>query len=240
MTANASTTKPSSAPPGSRSCSVRSTRESSPRSQNGCKPARRGERSSVPSPIPRSFARWSPSMKFTPEGELDGQQSVLPVRRTVTGSGRRPRQNRQYYAVGAGSAFACFMCMNPRRNPMKRLLRAVAVLLVALVAIPLFAASRNLVDDVIRMYRSGVPEEAIVQFVQKTDGRFDVTADDLIAMADAKMPRTIIKAVLDESDIRSGREGVRDTRAASTTVVVELPYYNSWYDPWYYDPFWYG
>src|SRR5258708_14046341 len=59
-------------------------------------------------------------------------------------------------------------------------------------------------------------------------------------MADAKMPRTIIKAVLDESDIRSGREGVRDSRAASTTVVVERPYYNSWYDPWYYDPFWYG
>ena len=80
----------------------------------------------------------------------------------------------------------------------------------------------------------------IIQFVQKTDGRFDVTADDLIAMADAKMPRTIIKAVLDESDVRSGREGVRDTRAASTTVVVERPYYNSWYDPWYYDPFWYG
>src|SRR6266852_2382895 len=130
--------------------------------------------------------------------------------------------------------------MNPRRNPMKRFLRAVAVLLVALVAIPLFAASRNLVDDVIRMYRSGVPEEAIVQFVQKSDGRFDVTADDLIAMADAKMPRTIIKAVLDESDIRSGRQGVRDSRAASTTVVVERPYYNSWYDPWYYDPFWYG
>src|SRR5258708_30220318 len=129
--------------------------------------------------------------------------------------------------------------MSPRRNPMRHPVRAVAVLLVALLAIPLFAASRSLVDDVIRMYKSGVPEESIVQFVQKADGRFDVTADDLIAMADAKVPRTVIKAVLDESDARNGREAVRDTRApSSTTVVVERPYYG-YYDPWYYNPYWY-
>jgi hypothetical protein len=122
---------------------------------------------------------------------------------------------------------------------MRHTVRAVAVLLVALLAIPLFAASRSLVDDVIRMYKSGVPEESIVQFVQKADGRFDVTADDLIAMADAKVPRTVIKAVLDESDARNGRETVRDTRApASTTVVVERPY-SGYYDPWYYNSYWY-
>ena len=124
---------------------------------------------------------------------------------------------------------------------MKPILRAIAVLLVAVVAVPLFAVTRNLTDDVIRMYKSGVPEESIIQFVQKTDGRFDVSADDLIAMADAKLPRTIIKAVLDESDVRNGREGVRDSRESSTTVVVERPYYGyGYYDPYYYDPFWYG
>ena len=52
-------------------------------------------------------------------------------------------------------------------------------LLVALIAVPLFAASANPVDDVIRMYKSGVPEDAIIQFIQKADKRFDVTADDL-------------------------------------------------------------
>ena len=119
--------------------------------------------------------------------------------------------------------------------------RTLAVTLVALIAVPLFAASANLVDDVIRMYKSGVPEEAIIQFVQKADGRFDVSADDLIAMADAKVPRTIIKAVLDESDARNGREVVRDTRApSSTTVVVERPYNGyGYYDPYYYSPYWY-
>jgi uncharacterized membrane protein YgcG len=112
--------------------------------------------------------------------------------------------------------------------------------LVALLAVPMFAAGRNLVDDVIRMYKSGVPEESIVTFVQKADGRFDVSADDLIAMADAKVPRTVIKAVLDESDARNGREAVRDSRSpSSTTVVVERPYGYGYYDPYYYSPYWY-
>lgn len=121
-------------------------------------------------------------------------------------------------------------------------LRAVAVLLVALVAVPLFAASAGLVDDVIRMYKSGVPEDAIIHFVQRSDARFDVNADDLIALSDAKIPRTIIKAVLDEADVRNDRHDVRDSReASSTTVVVERPYsYGGYYDPWYYDPYWYG
>lgn len=128
---------------------------------------------------------------------------------------------------------------------MKPIIRAVAVLLVALVAIPLFAASRNLVDEVIRMYKSGVPEEAVIQYVQKSDARFDVTADDLIALADAKVPRTVIKAVLDESDARSGRPAVNDTRASSsgssTQVVVAAPgYYDPYYYPYYYSPYWYG
>src|SRR5258707_1270422 len=133
-------------------------------------------------------------------------------------------QNGGVYPAVAGSALAWFTCMSPRRYPMRPSIRAVAVLLVALVAVPLFAISRNpvdsisrtpvdsvrrnLVDDVIRMYKSGVPEEAIIQFVQKADNRFDVSADDLIAMADAKIPRTIIKAVLDVSDVRNGRSDV--------------------------------
>jgi hypothetical protein len=129
--------------------------------------------------------------------------------------------------------------------------RTLAVTLVALLALPLFAASANPVDDVIRMYRSGVPEEAIIQFVQKANTRFDVTADDLIALSDAKVPRTIIKAVLDEADVINGRGTVHDSRPASRTTVVVSPGYGYgygyygyapyWgYDPWFYDPFFYG
>src|SRR5258706_4147062 len=94
-----------------------------------------------------------------------------------------------------------FPDVRSKENLMKSL-RAVAVLLVALVAVPLFAESATLVDDVIRMYKSGVPEDAIIHFVQRSDARFDVNADDLIALSDAKVPRTIIKAVLDEADVR--------------------------------------
>jgi hypothetical protein len=133
-----------------------------------------------------------------------------------------------------------------KEMPMKTL-RRFAIVLVALVAVPLFAAGTNLVDDVLRMYKSGVPEDAIIQFVQKSNARFDVTADDLIALSDAKVPRTIIKAVLDEADVRNDRHDVRDVRGndgeSRTTVVVERPYfgyYGGWYDPWYYDNYWYG
>lgn len=151
---------------------------------------------------------------------------------------------------------------------MRPFIRAAAVLLVALVAVPLFAlsgnpvdtsrnpvaaVSRNLVDDVIRMYKSGVPEEAIIQFVQKADNRFDVSADDLIAMADAKVPRTIIKVVLDVSDVRNGRSDVHDSRGPApspspATMALEEPdvYDYPWYGGYpywgypYYDPYWYG
>jgi hypothetical protein len=130
---------------------------------------------------------------------------------------------------------------------MRPFIRAVAVLLVALAAVPLFAVSRNPVDDVIRMYKSGVPEEAIIQFVQKADNRFDVSADDLIAMADAKIPRTIIKVVLDVSDVRNGRSDVHDSRgpepspatmALEGSDVYDYPWYYGY--PEYYDPYWYG
>jgi hypothetical protein len=139
--------------------------------------------------------------------------------------------------------------------PMRPFIRAAAVLLLALVAVPLFAVSSNPVDDVIRMYKAGVPEEAIIQFVQKADNRFDVTADDLIAMADAKVPRTIIKVVLDVSDVRNGRSDVHDSRGPSpapspATMALEEPdavYDYPWYYgypylgyPAYYDPYWYG
>lgn len=131
--------------------------------------------------------------------------------------------------------------------PMKRILNLFAILLVSLIAVPMFADNRgSIVDDVIRMTRSGVPEESIIDFVHKTDGRFDVSADDMIAMTDAKVSRFVMKAVLDEADARDGRETPRDVRDRSTTrvvvsprVVVGSPYY---YDPFYYgyDPFWYG
>ena len=101
----------------------------------------------------------------------------------------------------------------------------------------------NIVDEVIRMWKSNVAEDDIVAYIRKADTRFVVTADDVIAMSDAKVPRTVIKAVLDEADYRGDRSRPVERR----TVYVAPPYYYGgyygpryYYDPWFYDPWFYG
>jgi hypothetical protein len=125
----------------------------------------------------------------------------------------------------------------------KRLVIGFVALLIAAVAVPLSAAERNsnsVVDEVIRMWKANVAEETIIQYVEKADARFTVSADDVIDMADAKVPRTVIKAVLDEADAR----GDTSRREERTRTVYVPRYYGygygpSYYDPWYYDP-WYA
>ena len=121
---------------------------------------------------------------------------------------------------------------------MKRTLQAVALVLISFMAAPLFAMERNLVDDVIRMTQAGVSEDAIVEFVHKSDVRSAISADDMIAMTDAKVSRFVMKALLDEAD----RNGVSRDRNSSDrrTVVVERAYAAPYYYPSYYDPFWYS
>lgn len=118
--------------------------------------------------------------------------------------------------------------------------KRLAILIIA-IATPLAAAERNnVVDEVIRMWKANVPEETIIQYVEKADARFTVSADDVIDMADAKVPRTVIKAVLDEADAR----GDTSRREERPRTVYVPRYYSGWYgpsyyDPWYYDP-WYA
>jgi hypothetical protein len=128
----------------------------------------------------------------------------------------------------------------------------IAVLLTA-AAIPAFALddrnatstkATNVVDEVIRMWKSNVSEDEIISYVHKVNTRFSVSADDIIDMTDAKVPRTVIKAVLDEADRRD--DGRYDRR--TTVYVAPAPYYGygypyyygpAYYDPWFYDP-WYA
>jgi hypothetical protein len=134
---------------------------------------------------------------------------------------------------------------------MKRSLPLLAFLLLAFVSLPLFAVQRSVVDDVIRMTKAGVAEETILDFVKKAEARYDVTADDMIAMSDAKVSRIVMKAVLDQADSTNGRstphdalaDGRGDRVVRETVVVGGVPYgYYSRYAPWpyWYDPFWYG
>lgn len=138
---------------------------------------------------------------------------------------------------------------------MKRYL--LAALLIAFAAVPLFAARRstNIVDDVVRMQKSGIAEDEIIAFVHKGESRMDVTADDMIALHDAGVSRAVIKAILDESDARGERRdsyrrdgdgyASRDYAYVAPRVYsygyYGVPYfYDPFYSPYYYDPFWYG
>ena len=124
---------------------------------------------------------------------------------------------------------------------MRRMIQAAAVALMGLVAIPLFAVeSRNVVDDVIRMTRAGVSEEAIVDFVHKNNDRIEVNADDMIAMADAKVSRFVMKAILDDADVSDGRSNRQIVERDTVVVAPRYGGYGYTYDPYYYDPFWYG
>ncbi|HEX3067884.1 MAG TPA: hypothetical protein VHX14_04865 [Thermoanaerobaculia bacterium] len=115
----------------------------------------------------------------------------------------------------------------------KHIIHAVAALFLVIVAAPLFAVQRNVVDEVIRMTRAGVAEDAMLDYVDKTDIRIAVTGDDVIAMTEANVPKAVIKEVVDSS----GRnKSYRDRGYVSPRVVVAPSYYDPYY---YYDPFYY-
>jgi hypothetical protein len=65
-------------------------------------------------------------------------------------------------------------------------------------AAPLAAAPTRLVDDVIRMSRAGVSDDAIVAFVQTLRDRPAVTADEVIAMKGAGVSDAVIRAMIVE------------------------------------------
>ena len=127
--------------------------------------------------------------------------------------------------------------------------RLTFLFLFLLAATPLLAVQttkETIVQDVIRMAKSGVDDDTIIEFVEKYDGRFDVSADDLIAMTEAKVSKDVVKAVVSEADSRNEEADKADGRDAERTYVrpstVYYPYYvPRYYSPYsYYDPFWYG
>ena len=121
----------------------------------------------------------------------------------------------------------------------KHIIHAVAALFLVIVAAPLFAVQRNVVDEVIRMTRAGVAEDAILEYVDKTDIRISVTGDDVIAMTEANVPKAVVKAVVDAAGARrDGNYRNRSYSYSSPRVVVSPSFYDPYYYN-YYDPFWY-
>lgn len=130
---------------------------------------------------------------------------------------------------------------------MKRLIPLFALLLLV-VSAPVFGLDdkgsqrRSVVDDVIRMAQSSVPDDAIISFVVHTRDQFEATADDIIAMTNAHVSKDVIKAVIDEAADRKEHP----ERTQRTYVRSEVYYGGGWYDPYYspyysyYNPSWYG
>jgi hypothetical protein len=137
----------------------------------------------------------------------------------------------------------------------KRLISVVGAFLFIAAALPMLAfdngtdpstASRSasarrpvIIDEVIRMSQAGVGDDAIISYVRKYRDRFDVNADDVIALTDAHVSKDVVKEVVDEAASR--KLDRRDS--APTTRFYTGVYVNPWYYPsygYYYDPFFYG
>ncbi len=145
---------------------------------------------------------------------------------------------------------------------MKRLL---CLALFLFCAAPLFAIQTNLIDDVIRMSRSHVADETIIEFVQSSPERISVTADDMIAMTSAGVSQPVINAVLEKAKTAAPTDAVPSTSTQSqpaaapapeTTgqtpppdqggcltfdppVSLVFPFYGTFIPPQLWDPYWY-
>lgn len=139
---------------------------------------------------------------------------------------------------------------------MKRTISAVAVLMF-LAAAPVFALDppdrdgrtvdrendrTSVIDDVIRMSKAGVDDDAIIKFVRESKNLYVVDADVIIALTDAKVSKPVLEAVMDEGYERGNGRARREDGRRTRTVYTRPSYaYDPWFYPYsYYDPFWYG
>jgi hypothetical protein len=113
------------------------------------------------------------------------------------------------------------------------------------VAAPAFAVRTVMVvDEVIRMSKAGVADDAVIAYVKKTPNAFEINGDDVIAMNDAHVSSAVMKFVIDESAERMKEDRRDDGKSRETTNVYVRPMVSPYYyDPYYYgyyNPYWYG
>ena len=117
-----------------------------------------------------------------------------------------------------------------------------------LFATPLLALKTTIVDDVIRMSRAGVAEQTILDFV-KAAPPSSLTADDVIAMKDAGVPKSVVDAMLAMSEPATSAPGTTppaeatppdDQNRSDSGPIVSLfwPWCPSC-DPAIVDPWWF-
>jgi hypothetical protein len=145
---------------------------------------------------------------------------------------------------------------------MKRIVFSVAIVL--LFVPPLFAIQTNLIDDVIRMTRSGVASDTIIEFVKTSREQIEVSADDIIAMKNAGVAPDVIRAVIARGDSTGDSANAApssqpadqppasgepsDQTAASDPggcvtfeppISLLFPWSGVFYPPQLWDPYWY-
>ena len=112
---------------------------------------------------------------------------------------------------------------------MKRWVLAVAVLLILIAAVPLFAVTTTVTQDVIRLSHAKVADDSIIAFVQAKRGKVEIGADDIIAMSQAGVSKAVITAIIDESAAR--RQAAQ--RDDPPPAYYPYPYYSY---PRFYGP----
>ena len=113
---------------------------------------------------------------------------------------------------------------------MKRFVTVVIVALALFAAMPIFAGTPNVAEDVIRLWQAKVGDDAIIAFVQGKRGEFAINADDIIAMSQARVSKAVIKAVIDEAAVPREAEPIE----ALAAPPLRYPYSYSY--PYTYGP----
>ena len=102
--------------------------------------------------------------------------------------------------------------------------RILALPLFLLGAAALAAPMTN--DDVVKMVNAGLDEAIIVSSIQNSEPKFDTSPDGLIALSDAKVPKTIVTAIIQRASGKtapaaaSGGAVAADGKAMSPSDVL--------------------
>jgi hypothetical protein len=93
-------------------------------------------------------------------------------------------------------------------------------LLTALLLISLRASAGEILDNdvVTRMVKGGLTADIVVLKIEQSEGRFDVSADGLIALKAAGLPDAVIKAML----LKSGTPKAATSAAASPAAAPAI------------------
>ncbi len=129
--------------------------------------------------------------------------------------------------------------------------RVLALMAVGCAVLAAQAATELSVEELIALHRAGLSEETILQYVDKYDICVPLGPADLVAMADAGVPETLIQALVGKmAGCEAGESSAGKRAGRGRTygfarpgyyygpVCCPTPYYV--YDPFFYDPFFFS